>query len=325
MEISQRQKENELDVLERASRSNEEHIQRLQDEIEALQRQNSELIERLEVSTPEGGSSSASRMLMESVEVQERAENCEGKLNEKDAEIHSLSLRVQTLARAVEMWKKAAESKHEGGILSAKKYQEAVSEKDEKISELESTLAETRERSQKKLEEFGREFEEKLGKSIEVVRQLELEIGEKDRSRQVLRKGMGDLELEVQKLKMKNLCQEETFERAKQVSEMQRRAAAMSMESRLSVATEEMRQKWAASKREMIGMFIAAFPEFADLRSGLDEKSYCESIQKVKLAVEKWKGREHAIRKLVHAEEGESIDDALTRFIITNDPRLRSL
>lgn len=85
-------------------------------------------------------------------------------------------------------------------------------------------------------------------------------------------------------------------------------------------------------KKELIEYFIGSFRNFFytrrtinnysinDLDEKLDEETFRDYVRKVKEEIEKHQRTENAIRKMIKANENDSVEDALTQFIIQNRP-----
>jgi actin-like ATPase involved in cell morphogenesis len=136
-------------------------------------------------------------------------------------------------------------------------------------------------------------------------------------------KAINEKDFEISRLKMEVGNQKGELEKAKQMAEIQLKAKLISVQSELSVKSEEQTQSCESRVRNLIGLLLSNFAQYADVQSGLTEQSFMECIKRIKTTIEQLKRREVVIRRLIKADDGESINGALTHFIISNHPKLR--
>jgi hypothetical protein len=139
----------------------------------------------------------------------------------------------------------------------------------------------------------------------------------------MIMRGMSEKDSEISRLKIEVDNRRGQLEKAKEMAEIEFKAKVISVQSELSIKLEEQTQSWESRVRDLIGLRSLNFAQYADLKSGLSEQSFVQCIKKIKAAMEEFKGREAVIKRLIKTDNNESIDDALTHFIISSDSGLR--
>jgi chromosome segregation ATPase len=255
---------------------------------------------------------------------QTMAEECDQlgrQIRARDEEISELRHDISVLQRGHEFWKKAAESREQTEMLIAKSYQESLSGYQSTIDRLTTELQESENRSQGKLEQCKQLIEQKTAKSVEQICRLERELEKNAAEKATLKKEISDRQFELQKMKMRMDARAEAYEREKQLIDMQMKARILSFETELAALGEEQKQIWQDERRDLIGIVVSEFAEFADNQGEFDQEFLKRCVCRVKKELERQRGREKVIRRLIRADDYEPLDGALMRFTISNDPR----
>jgi hypothetical protein len=129
------------------------------------------------------------------------------------------------------------------------------------------------------------------------------------------------IEIEALKRKYRNQC--EALDRQRQLTDVQLKSAAISHQSQIAIAIEKKGQAYEYKMRNLIALFIRSFPGLSEISGPLNEVTFGEAITRLKGMLEQFKARENTIRQLIKADDYESVDDALARFLISNHPKLR--
>jgi hypothetical protein len=148
----------------------------------------------------------------------------------------------------------------------------------------------------------------KLQKSVKQVRQRY----------QTGMRGMSEKDSEIRRLKIEIDNQRGQLERAKEMAGIEFKTKVIPAQSELSIKLEEQTQNCEFRVGDLIGLRLSNFVQHADVKSGPSEQSFVECIKKIKP-----QSNTSSEERLIKADNSESIDNTLTHFIISSDPKLR--
>ena len=288
----------------------------LRRELETLQKQNEDLLEQLQafhITEPEK-SESDSGFEPQECKVTDTQEH--------ESKIYELQSKIDSLTKNLESWKEAAHSAQERMTLNQRAFQTAIEKSEHKIEEQRATfikeMAQAKEKSDRLIDEIrnqvldGKETIAKLQKQIEIDQQ------KYKVAQSLIERQKHELEKEL----MNRNYQNEALERSKKLMEIQIQAKVIALESQLAQTVEEQKHALEKQKKNLISKFISSFSQYADLTGGITEQAFLDCIFAVKDRLDKYKSREETIRRLVHAKDSETVDDATVRFIIEHHPNL---
>ena len=224
---------------------------------------------------------------------------------------------------------------------SLKSWKEAVNQAREENSKLMDKVDEEKLKSEKKINQLQKKHEIEILNQKKTIQELSNQMKRKEEDHQIVINRLNQAIQNTNKLyeeslqKISNLTYSlenekksiesriETIERAKKLSEAQLKAKILSLDSNYAILIEEEKQKGETEKRELIEFFAKTFRNFADINMQLDEESFHEMVLLVKSKIDKHQRSEDAIRKLIKANQNETIEESITQFIIQHHPQLK--
>jgi chromosome segregation ATPase len=308
--MCERRVSGDVALLQRAIENAREQEAKLQQEIEALREQNQSLLSELKHARE------VAEVLM--ADSMNSSDYFPVRREVDPDEVADYQRQINQLTHTVEHWKSSAAAAQQAITTQGEKHQQALQEHEQQLAALRSSPQPLTPRP-----ELSQSWQRQITQNEVTIGKLQKNIEQIDQKYQTAVKALNEKEGEIGRLKMKIDSQRDQLERAKQMAEIQLKAKLISAQSELSVKLEEQSQSCESRVRNLIGLMLSNFPQYADVQSGLSERSFIECMKRIKAAVEQFKGREASIRRLIKADDSDSIDDALTHFIISNHPSLR--
>lgn len=329
--ISNKEKESETktNTLKKMNDISRKQISQLQSEIEKLQEQNKSLIEQLRnICQPkkpkEDSSSNSSFVQNNDHEDEEAILQRSREQNQMNFQIEELNGRIESLDKAVTMWKQVAQKAQEEVSNYQKKLNDLSLDYEDKMNSLQNVHEMEKDELRNKINEVDEKLHKETQKHKLDLQDLADTLQETQNKLDNATTELNKLKFEIEKNNMNSASKIESIERSKKLSEAQLKAQILSINSNYSIQILEEKQRGERAKRNLIEFFVKNFKDFVDVHDQLDENCFKEMIRIIKLYLEKCQNTENAIRKLIKANDDESTEDALTQFIIRMHPQFRS-
>ena len=293
----------------------------LRKEIDALQKQNEGLIEQLKAYTHHNHDS-PSTSSEHDWELPERQVFDRETVRDQEMKISELEAKIETLTKNLESWKEAARLAQERLTSNQRTYLSAIERSEAKCEQQKTKLikemADAKQRSDLIIEEIRNQVLDNKATIATLQKQL-------DTDRQKLKEAQLTIQQqkhELEKAHMNEVYQNEAIERAKKLVEIQVQAKTIAFQTQLSQTMEDQKCRLEKQKKNLISTFISSFSHYANITGDLNEQTFVNCIAAVKEHIEKYKAREETIRRVIHAQETEDVDDAVVRFVIEHHPSL---
>lgn len=331
------------EMLHSIKDNSKKQINSLQKTINELQTQNEQLIERIKdhLKKPHHKIEEEQQQPKEANHYHQQNENVEyhhkDQINNNTNYLENSELSMIQFS----MEKEELQDQLKNMEASLKSWKEAVNQAREENSKLLDKIDEEKQKSEKKITQLQKKHEIEIFNQNNTIQELSNQMKRKEEDHQIVINRLNKAIQHTNKLyeeslqKINNLTYSfendkklieariETIERAKKLSEAQLKAKILSLDSNYAVLIEEEKQKGETEKRELIEFFAKTFRNFADINIQLDENSFHEMVLLVKSKIDKHQRSEDAIRKLIKANQNESIEESITQFIIQHHPQLK--
>ncbi|OHS93077.1 hypothetical protein TRFO_12099 [Tritrichomonas foetus] len=306
-------------------------IEQLQNSINSLQQQNKSLIEQMK--------NEANKIQQERQKEEEYQNNMENQhehhnqladmdLNDMSRtqaiyENEELQYQIRNLEKTSNIWKEAAQKAADENTRLQNQIKEIKEDYETQIKQLNNKHEIENIQNNKTVQEMSNKLKSQADDSKVALDKVNENLINLNRSYECAMQEIANLKYEIDKNNLSNEAKIESIERSKKLSEAQLKAKILSIDSNYAMLLEDEKQKAETDKRELIEYFMKSFRRYSDINIQMNEESFCEVVRKVRAEFEKHQKTEDAIRKLIKADEDDSIEDALTQFIIQNHPQFQ--
>ena len=318
-----------IDLLNKSNENSRKQIEKLQQNINSLQKQNKSLIEQLQ----------------EVNKVQQKVikENNEANQNKDEQHIeHNYEVDVEDMSRTQAIYhNEELQYQIKNLEKTSNIWKEAAQKATDETTKLQNTIKDMKDDFEKQIEQINKKHEIEIEQNNNTIREMSNKLkAQAEDSKMALDKlneslikvnkmyegalqQISDLKYESEKVRLSAETKVESIERAKKLSEAQLKAKILSIDSSYAMTLEDEKQKSETEKRELIEYFVRSFKRFSNINSQMNEESFFELVRKVRSEFDKKQKTEDAIRKLIKAKDDDTIEDALTQFIIQNHPQFQ--
>lgn len=341
------EKEKEISSLKDLIHTNKENskkqINHLQKTINDLQSQNGTLIERIKelIQIPHQGDNQTedlnflfqrddSDLLKPQTKPKIKEENNdhdnindELSIAQSNMEKEELQDQVKNLENTLNSWKEAVNQSRDENSQILQKMSNVKQKYENKMSQLQKKHEIEIANQNKTIKELSNQMKRKEEDHQVVINRLNLAIQHSNKLYEEALQKLSNLTYSYENEKKSIESRIEAIERAKKLSEAQLKAKILSLDSNYAILIEEEKQKGETEKRELIEFFAKTFRNFADINMQLNEESFHEMVLLLKSQFDKHQRSEDAIRKLIKANNNDSIVESITQFIIQNHPQLQ--
>ena len=326
-----RRKDEQIKILEKTNAHNRNQIEQLQNVLSELQDNNKQLIDRFN-DTKENDAN----------DYRTAQNKYEDEVYNKIQEI--AELRATTSQQIQELTKENKEQKNQIELLQASKQllEDNLNQKAADLEEISGKYYEINKVAQRNEEEITKMMQKKVDDANLIIQEtnekMEKIKAEHQNEIKELTQKLADTELNVNKLnnqinelglKLKKgerekKIREDSFQRSQKLLEAQTKAKLVIAETNAQMKLEEEKNKNDAKISSIYTFFAETFGTYYDASQKISEESFKDLVLIVKKELEKARKQEQAVRLFFNANETQTTDEAMTKYIIDNHPKLKS-
>ena len=326
-----RRKDDQIKILEKTNAHNRNQIEQLQTILSELQDNNKELLTRFN-HTKESNAN----------EYKAAQNQYEDEVYNKMQEI--ASLRASMTQQIQQLTNENKEQKNQIELLQASKQllEENLMQKSADYKEISSKYYEINKVAQKNEEEITKAMQKKVDDANLIIKETNMKIdklkddhkneitelsaklAETEKNVNKLNNQISELGLKLKKGEREKKIREDSFQRSQKLLEAQTKAQLVIAETNSQMKLEEEKNKNEAKIRSIYTYFAEEFGTFYDASQKISEESFKELVHIVKKELEKARKQEQAVRLFFNANEMQSTEEAMTKYIIDNHPKLKA-
>lgn len=320
----------EKQTMKKSIDQSRETIDQLQTEIDALHKQNQDLLEELSDSKNltskdynEAQKEIEAIMIEQSAKYEEMKQDLNMEIRTKNDQIVSLENKLKETEATAKKWEENSLKVQEETRKVKSEMNLAIIEKDDQFAR----MVHQKEQELQQIKDYYQSMIDQLnGKANEtdfVIQSNLKEMKEHDQLMKQMQQQIADLTFQLQKADLTAQSQIDSIERKKKLAVAQLKAQLMAVETKYSVIADEQKHKWEAEKRSLFCYFAQQFGPFFDAKQSLNEESFKQIVNKIKIELDKHKKQEQTIRKLLKANENQTTEDALADLVLSIHPQLQ--
>ena len=320
----------ELQTMHDANKKARETIDQLQAQLNDLHKQNQDLLDELSdskqshLSEYSEAQSEIEAVLMEQSSKYDMLKaDLEKEIRDRDAKLLSFQNRAKEYDKSLKKWEEISRQATEETRNFKAQLNKTIMEKDDQFSQMVRQKDREARQIEEKYQEMIEELKTKSSETEEIVASMAKGIEENEAKMRQMTQQISQLNFQLQKSEIKSQSQIDSVERQKKLAIAQLKAQIMAIETKYSVLADEQKHKWEAEKRSLFCYIAQQFGSFYDAKQSLNEDSFKQIVNKIKLEIERHKKQEKTIRKLIKAKESQATEDALADLVLSIHPQLQ--
>lgn len=327
----QRQTNDERDNLKQMNARTREEIEKIQAEVDSLQKRNEVLYNELEAAKKahiaeynEAQAEFDARMYEEIHDHELAQAKSASEIRELSEKVLTLEAKLSKAIQSSQQWQERLSKSTDEEMNLRRQLEELEMSKDQAIMNIEKIMQKKISETDSKHEEQITQLKEKIAEAQELNTKLAEVITKHEHKIKHLSSQNSQLVFALKKADTKIQSQTDAIERESKLAEFRMRTQRMAAETDFSMKIEQMKHEWDMEKRDMFGYMASQFKSCCDASTPIDESSFKGVVDRVKHELDRRQRQEESIRKALRAKPGESTADALTDLIMMTHPRLRA-
>ena len=326
----QKKNQEQIDTLQLANEKAHETINELQQQLDDLHSQHKTLLNELtQIKDNQSSEYSQAQSDFEqykmdfSSKLEDEKSEYIKQIQDREAQINNLSTKNNELNSSLRQWEEISRKSTDEARRLKKELNQVRLEKSEEISKIVAQKDQEVQQIEDHYQAMIEQLREKSNETEAIVKNMQNEFEENEKKMKEMTSQVTQLTFQLQKADLKAQSELDSVERSKKLIVAQLKTKLLAVETKYSVLAEEQKHNWENEKRALFGYLAQQFGAFYDIKQSLTDESFKQVVGRIKNEIERHKKQELTIRKLLHAKENQTTEDALADLVLSQHPKLQ--